>query len=108
MAYLSFKKGFLTEQLNTSQKQAVIKLLEKKIDRDKKLIKNWRPISLLNTDIKLISKALAKRIKKLLSSLILLNQIAYLENRFISEESQLIADILKITNILKTNKVAEL
>ena len=95
-----FQKGFLTEQLNTSQKQAVIKLLEKKIDRDKKLIKNWRPISLLNTDIKLISKALAKRIKKLLSSLILLNQIAYLENRFISEGSQLIADILKITNIL--------
>ena len=47
-------------------------------------------MSLLNTDIKLISKALAKRIKKLLSSLISPNQTAYLENIFISEGGQLI------------------
>ena len=44
-----------------SQKQAVIKLIQKK-DRDKRFIKNWRPISLLNTDAKIISKAFdAKR-----------------------------------------------
>ena len=36
-------RGFLS----TSQRQAVIKLLEKK-SRDKRLIINWRPISLIN------------------------------------------------------------
>ena len=70
-----FQKSFLTEELSTSQKEAVIKLLEIK-DTGYRLNKNWRPISLLNTDVKLTSKALAKRIKKLLSSLILPNKTA--------------------------------
>ena len=39
-------------ELSTSQKQAVITLIEKK-DKDKRYIKNWRPIFLLNVDIKL-------------------------------------------------------
>ena len=49
---------------------------EKK-DKDKKLIKNWRPISLLNVDAKLISKVLAERLRKVLTSLISKNQTAY-------------------------------
>ena len=43
--------------LGTTQGQAIIKLIEKK-DRDKRFIQNWRPISLLNVDLKIISKAL--------------------------------------------------
>ena len=39
--------------LSISQRQAIIKLIEKK-DRDKRFIKNWRPISLLNIDLKII------------------------------------------------------
>ena len=35
------------EHLSTSQRQAIIKIIEKK-DKDKRFIKNWRPISLLN------------------------------------------------------------
>ena len=34
-------------KLSTSQKQPIIKLIEKK-DRDKRFIQNWRSISLLN------------------------------------------------------------
>ena len=44
--------------LSISQRQAVMKLLEKK-DRDKRYTKNWRPISLLNIDTKIIPKAFA-------------------------------------------------
>ena len=44
--------------LSISQRQAVMKLLEKK-DRDKRYTKNWRPISLLNIDTKITSKAFA-------------------------------------------------
>ena len=46
--------------LSTSQRQAIIKLIEKK-DRDKRFIQNWRPISLLNVDLKVISQGLSLR-----------------------------------------------
>ena len=36
--------------LSTPQRQAIIKLIEKK-DRDDKFIQKWRPISLLNVDL---------------------------------------------------------
>ena len=75
----SVKKSFISGELSTSQKQAVIKLIEKK-DRGKRLIKNWRPISLLNIDITLISKVIAIRLKKVLNNLLSENQIAYLNN----------------------------
>ena len=91
--------AFLKKELSTSQKQAVIKLIEKK-DLDKKFIKNWRPISLLNVDVKLISKVLSNRIKNLLPNLISNNQNAYVANRFISEVGRLIFDFLEMTYIL--------
>ena len=49
--------------LSTSQRPAIIKLTEKK-DRDKRFIQNWRPNSLLNVDLKNISKALSEKLKK--------------------------------------------
>ena len=71
----SIHKAFLNQEFSTSQKQTVIKMLDKK-DKDKKFIKNWRPISLLNTDIKIISKVLSIRIKVVLPYLISSNQTA--------------------------------
>ena len=89
--------AFLKKELSTSQKQAVIKLIKEK-DHDKRFIKNWRPISLLNVDVKLISKVLSNRIKTLLSNLNSNNQNTYVAHRFLSE--RLICDILNITDIL--------
>ena len=88
----------LKKELSTSQRQAVIKLIEKK-DKDKRFIKNWRPISLLNVDYKIISKALASRLKKVLPNLISPQQTAYVENRFIGESGRLFLDIIHITDI---------
>ena len=65
----SFEKG----ELSTSQKQAFITLIEKK-DKDKRFIKNWRPISLINVDIKVASKALANRLKAVIHNLISVDQ----------------------------------
>ena len=45
----SLRKSIFKEDLSNSQKQAVIRLIEKK-DRDKRYIQNWRPLSLLNED----------------------------------------------------------
>ena len=56
-------------ELSVSQKQTVITLIQKR-DRDVTLIKNWRPISLINVDIKIASKALVARMKTVIHSLI--------------------------------------
>ena len=55
--------------LSTSQRQAIIKLIKKK-DRDKRFIKNSRPISLLNVDSNIIVKAHSEILKVVLSDLI--------------------------------------
>ena len=91
----SLKQAKIEGGLSISQRQAVIKLLEKK-DRDKSCIKNWRPISLLNIDTKIISKAFAIKRKPILHSIISSNQTAYVENRCISESGRLISDIIEI------------
>ena len=100
----SFKSAFDKDELNNSQKQAVIKLIEKK-DKDKRLIQNWRPISLLNVDLKSISKALTNRIKKYLPFLISSNQTAHVEGRFIREVGRLFSDILQVTDFLNLRRL---
>ena len=54
----------------------------------------------MNVDYKIICKALASRFNKVLPNLILLQQIAYVENRFIGESGRLIADIIETIIIL--------
>ena len=50
--------------------------------------------------MKLISKVLASRLKSVISSTVNENQVAYVNNRFISESGRLISDVLEITNSL--------
>ena len=84
--------------LSISQRQAIIKLIENK-DRDKRYIKNWKPISLLNVDMKILSKALTKRLKEVLTCLISTQQTVYVQNRNIGESGRIISDIIEIVNI---------
>ena len=50
--------------------------------------------------MKLISKVLASRLRKVISSIVNGNQVAYVNDRFISESDRLIFDVLVITNSL--------
>ena len=62
----SFKESMRIGELSAPQKQSVIRLIEKR-DKDTSYIKNWRPISLLNVDTKILAKLLADRLKTVLA-----------------------------------------
>ena len=91
---LSFRQALKKGELSTSQKLAVIKLIEKK-GKDKRMIENWRPISLLNVDLKIFSKAVPSRLRACLDKIISSEQCAHVEGRFISQNGRLIYDIFE-------------
>ena len=88
---------FETDSMTVSQKQAVISLIEKP-EKNSCLINWWRPISLLNTDIKVLSKVLSNRIKHLLPKIIFPDQSAFVSNRYIGEPIRQISDFLNYTD----------
>ena len=85
------------KELSISQKQGIITLLPKS-DRDTRYLKNWRPISLLNTDYKIITKCLAERLKNVLPFLIHSDQTGFLKNRYIGSNIRLLIDLIEHTN----------
>ena len=89
----SYKHG----ELSSSQKEAVIVLIEKKKDRDRRQIKNWRPISLINVDVKIGTKAIGKTLEKVLPEIIHHNQNAYVKGRTIFDAVRTIDDIISLT-----------
>ena len=94
----SYRKSFESGQLSPSQKKGVITLIPKK-DKDLTELKSWRPLSLLNTDYKILAKILANRLKPALSDIINPDQIGYMKNRFCGENTRLIADVIDYCNL---------
>ena len=83
--------------MSCSQRKAVITLIEKQ-GKDRTLIENWRPISLINVDAKIISKVIAVRVKNVLPSIIHHNQTGYVKDRYIGETVRSVLDIMEFTD----------
>ena len=79
--------------LSITQRRGIIKLIPKK-DAEPHLIKNWRPLTLLNCDYKIAAKAIANRIKSVIPKLINNDQTGFLKGRFIGENIRLIDNII--------------
>jgi hypothetical protein len=71
--------------------KALISLLYKKDDPE--LLKNWRPISLLNVDYKIITKVLVNRMKSLMSTVIDPDQWCAVPGRSSEDNATLLRDI---------------
>ena len=84
-------------ELPLSFRQGVITLLQKP-NKDPLLIKNYRPISLLNCDYKLLSKAVANRLSKVIPKLVRSDQTAFIKGRYIGENIRVIEDIMDYVN----------
>ena len=84
----SFNYAFQKGSLSISQKRGIISLIPKK-NKDKTLLENLRPISLLNVDYKILTKSIAKRLEKVLPKIINSDQTGYIKGRFIGENVRL-------------------
>ena len=73
-----------TGLLLPSMRCGVIRLIPKKA-KDLTYVKNWRPITLLNVDYKLISKTLATRLASVLPQFIGVDQRGFVKGRFIGD-----------------------
>ena len=85
----SHKTGSLTKNILSG----VITCLPKS-GKARNLIKNWRPISLLNTSYKIISTCITNRLRPLLKSIISPEQKGFLEDRSINDCTRLMCDII--------------
>lgn len=83
------KKGELTQ----SMKKGVVKIIYKK-KGDKGDLKNYRPLSMLNTDYKILTKVLANRLKKVVPNIITTNQAYAVLNRDITDITNSIRDLI--------------
>ena len=92
---------FQDGELAVSQQKGLIKITYKKNGRQ--FLKNYRPITLLNTDLKLITKTLAKRLAKVLGNIIHENQKC-VPGRNITENIHLTQDLIE--TILEENSSA--
>ena len=94
---------YLSKKLPESQKLAIIRLLYKK--GDPKLLKNWRPISLLNIDYKILSKILAHRLRNEMPKIIGQDQYCGIPNRSIHNAHDILHNIWEIELKRKHNKL---
>ena len=86
----SFSKG----TLSITQRQGIITCLPKG-DKPRHFLKNWRPITLLNTSYKIAAGSIANRFKTVLNKIIDFDQSGFVPGRFIGENTCLLYDIIQ-------------
>lgn len=88
--------------LSTEQRRGVITLVPKK-DVDRRLVANWRPITLLNTDYKILTKVMALRLQTVLDTIVNKNQTGFMKGRFIGDNIRVIHNAIHILGSTKSD-----
>jgi hypothetical protein len=93
----ALNEGFERGMLSVTQREGIITCIPKG-DKPREYIKNWRPITLLNTVYKIGSSCIANRIKKVLPNLISEDQTGFMSNRYIGDNVRFIYDMIDYLN----------
>ncbi len=93
-----FQESFRSGLLPQSCRRAVIILIPKKGDLQD--LKNWRPVSLLCGDYKVLSKALALRLREVMAEILHVDQTYCVPGRLISDNITLIRHVLDVSGFL--------
>ena len=92
----SINYGFHTGEMSVTQRRGIITCIPKE-NKPKRFVKNWRPITLLNTVYKIASSCIAERIKNVLPKIIGEEQKGFLTGRYIGENIRMLYDVLAFT-----------
>ena len=86
-------ESFESNQLHPSARKGILNLIPKS-GKDTRYIKNLRPITLLNTDYKIIEKSIANKMTPALEQIIHTDQRGFMKNRRISVNIRKMLDIM--------------
>ena len=78
--------------LGPTQRTGVVRLIYKKGDR--RNLKNWRPITLLTVDYKILAKTFARRLTRVLPSIVHEDQTCGVPGRSIHDNCRLLQDVV--------------
>ena len=96
-----FNSSFEKKSLSSNQRKGIITLIHKGKDLPRNNLKNWRPISLMNSDYKLLAKCLAIRLSCVIDDIVNNDQVAYIRGRQVSSLLRLIDDIIEQTDVMQ-------
>ena len=98
LVHKSIEYAFTNKSLSIEQRRGILSIIPKK-DKDLRYLANWRPLTLLNTDYKILTKLLALRLQKVLPAIISKDQSGYLKGRYIGDNIRTIFDVIEFAKI---------
>lgn len=104
MLYGALKECLGSNTLLITMKQAIIVLIPKP-KKDKTVIDNLRPITLLNVDYKIFTNSLASRLKSGIGKIISDTQSGFLPNRLIHNNIRLVLDLIDYSHLLEDDGI---
>ena len=92
-------------ELSISQRKGIFTLIHKGKDLAKDELKNWRPISLMNVDYKLLTRVLARRLQGVVTSIVHENQSGFIKGRQIANVIRELDDFIERDKFYKSSNL---
>ena len=105
LVYESLMYAKESKELSISQRKGIFSLIHKGKDLAKDDIKNWRPISLMNVDYKLLTRVLANRLQGVVSEIIHENQSGFVKGRHITKILRELDDVIERDKYYKASNL---
>ena len=99
-----YLQAFEEKRFSISARRGILSLIPKK-DKNLQSLNNWRPLTLLNMDYKLLSKLLALQIQPYLQEIISPHQTCFMKNRNITVNIRKALETMRLTQDKKLCKI---
>lgn len=98
LVFESYMYSFDVGTLSLDQRRAILNIIPKP-NKDLRHLKNWRPLSLLNTDYKILTKTLSARLQNVIGDIVSGDQTGCIKGRYIGENIRTVIDLLQYTSM---------